>query len=129
MAEKLGAYKKKRDFEQTPEPAGSDASGDGLRFVIQQHDATNLHWDLRLERDGVLASWALPRGIPGHPDEVPPVRVSVEAARTMDKRGGWGVFARVYTGQDDYNLGFLTRITVLQLGATISQERMPSFHQ
>ena len=67
--------------------------------------------------------------IPGHPDEVPPVRVSVEAARTMDKRGGWGVFARVYTGQDDYNLGFLTRITVLQLGATISQERMPSFHQ
>jgi bifunctional non-homologous end joining protein LigD len=69
MAEKLGDYKRKRDFQQTPEPAGGDSSGEGLRFVIQQHDATNLHWDLRLERDGVLASWALPRGIPGHPDE------------------------------------------------------------
>ncbi len=37
--------------------------------MIQQHDATNLHWDLRLEHEGVLASWALPRGVPGHPDE------------------------------------------------------------
>ena len=37
--------------------------------MIQQHDATNLHWDLRLEHDGALASWALPRGVPGHPDE------------------------------------------------------------
>jgi bifunctional non-homologous end joining protein LigD len=69
MADKLGAYQSKRDFGETPEPVGDEASGDGARFVIQQHDATNLHWDLRLERDGVLASWALPRGIPGHPDE------------------------------------------------------------
>ena len=70
MAEKLGAYRKKRDFEQTSEPAGGDAPADsGLRFVVQEHDATRLHWDLRLEHDGVLASWALPRGIPDHPDE------------------------------------------------------------
>jgi hypothetical protein len=67
--------------------------------------------------------------IPGHPDEVPPIRASIEAARTFDKRGGWGLFARAYTGQDDYNLGLLTNVTVLQLGATFSQERMPSFHQ
>src|SRR3954468_21658189 len=67
MAEKLGAYKKKSDFGQTPEPAGGKDSGEGLRFVIQQHDATNLHWDLRLERDGVLASWAVPKGIPVDP--------------------------------------------------------------
>ena len=40
-----------------------------LRFVIQQHDATRLHWDLRLEHDGVLASWALPRGVPWNPKE------------------------------------------------------------
>ena len=69
MAERLGSYKQKRDFDQTPEPAGETGDGQGDRFVVQQHDATRLHWDLRLERDGVLASWALPRGIPVHPQE------------------------------------------------------------
>jgi len=63
-----------RDFGATPEPSGesSEAVGDGRvggRFVIQQHDATRLHWDLRLEHDGVLASWALPRGVPWTPKE------------------------------------------------------------
>ena len=52
----------------TPEPAGArTASADGHRFVVQQHDATRLHWDLRLEHDGVLASWAMPNGIPADP--------------------------------------------------------------
>lgn len=69
MAERLDKYKSKRDFGQTSEPAGGEASGEGARFVIQQHDARRLHWDLRLEHEGVLASWALPRGVPGHPDE------------------------------------------------------------
>ena len=71
MAEKLGAYKKKRDFGRTPEPAGDAAAPEpkGARFVVQEHNARNLHWDLRLERDGALASWALPRGVPAHPDE------------------------------------------------------------
>jgi bifunctional non-homologous end joining protein LigD len=68
----LDEYKAKRDFESTPEPAGrkprkEDADQD--RFVIQQHSATRLHWDLRLERDGVLVSWALPRGVPQNPKE------------------------------------------------------------
>ena len=39
------------------------------RFVVQEHDARRLHWDLRLEHDGVAVSWALPRGVPVHPDE------------------------------------------------------------
>jgi bifunctional non-homologous end joining protein LigD len=69
MAERLGPYKHKRDFKQTPEPSGGETPGQGDRFVVQQHDATRLHWDLRLERDGALASWALPRGIPVHPKE------------------------------------------------------------
>jgi hypothetical protein len=60
-------------------------------------------------------------------DEVPPVRVSLELARTMDKRSGWGVFIRGYAGQDDYNLGFMRNIRVVQVGATASGERMPSF--
>jgi bifunctional non-homologous end joining protein LigD len=69
---RLDRYKEMRDFEATPEPAGADAPEARPhedRFVIQQHDATRLHWDLRLERDGVLASWALPRGLPWSPKQ------------------------------------------------------------
>jgi bifunctional non-homologous end joining protein LigD len=62
MADRLGAYREKRDFATTAEPSGR-------RFVVQEHRARRLHWDLRLENDGVLVSWALPRGIPAHPDE------------------------------------------------------------
>ena len=71
VADRLGDYRKKRDFEATPEPAGSGAPRDGElpRFVVQEHHATRLHWDLRLEREGTLASWAVPRGIPIHPAE------------------------------------------------------------
>jgi bifunctional non-homologous end joining protein LigD len=71
--DKLTDYRKKRDFERTPEPADEQRTtsneGDPVaRFVIQEHHATRLHWDLRLEREGVLASWALPRGVPRDPD-------------------------------------------------------------
>ncbi len=66
--DKLSEYRGKRDFDRTAEPSGDAAAkGDG-RFVIQEHHATRLHWDLRLEHDGVLASWALPRGVPRDPD-------------------------------------------------------------
>jgi bifunctional non-homologous end joining protein LigD len=67
----LEGYKAKRDFAVTPEPdAATDGdAGGGARFVIQEHHATRLHWDLRLEHDGVLASWAIPNGIPPDPSE------------------------------------------------------------
>jgi bifunctional non-homologous end joining protein LigD len=88
MAErKLETYRKRRDFSSTPEPGGG-ARADGPerarsgtsrarrkaeaaagRFVVQEHHATRLHWDLRLEHDGVLASWAIPNGIPPDPSE------------------------------------------------------------
>jgi bifunctional non-homologous end joining protein LigD len=63
-ADKLSTYKKKRDFKQTQEPSGSTEvkTSKRLRFVIQKHDATRLHYDLRLELDGVFKSWAVTRG-------------------------------------------------------------------
>ena len=69
MSPKLDEYHRKRDFAATSEPKGSVSKHDQNRFVIQQHSATRLHWDLRLEHDGVLASWALPRGVPWDPKE------------------------------------------------------------
>ena len=70
MADRLGTYKAKRDFEKTSEPKGrSRGKSNEARFVVQEHHARRLHWDLRLEHDGSLSSWALPRGVPEHPDE------------------------------------------------------------
>ena len=71
---KLGEYEKKRSFEKTPEPRGAKKpkrpkKTKGNRFVVHEHHARRLHWDLRLERDGVLASWALPKGVPQDPKE------------------------------------------------------------
>src|SRR3989442_7221006 len=60
---KLGEYRRKRDFRKTAEPAGqAKAPRSGDAFVIQKHAATRLHYDFRLELDGVLLSWAVPKG-------------------------------------------------------------------
>ncbi len=58
----LTAYNKKRDFKQTKEPEGKKEAVAGFRFVVQRHEASRLHYDFRLELDGVLKSWAVPRG-------------------------------------------------------------------
>jgi len=71
--DRLADYRSKRDPARTPEPVSGavapDGEGDasGRVFVVQEHHARRLHWDLRLERDGVLVSWALPKGVPDDP--------------------------------------------------------------
>src|SRR5438309_10664993 len=69
MAKKLAEYEAKRDFKQTPEPGAKvpRKATKAPRFVVQEHHARRLHWDFRLEKDGVLVSWAVPKGVPLDP--------------------------------------------------------------
>ena len=69
MPRNLDSYRRKRDFSATPEPSGEPGAPAERtqRFVVQEHHARSLHWDLRLEHAGTLASWAVPKGIPQDP--------------------------------------------------------------
>lgn len=73
MAGRLGDYRRKRDPARTPEPvpeaAAATPTGNDDTFVVQEHHARALHWDFRLERDGVLVSWAVPKGLPVDPKQ------------------------------------------------------------
>ena len=70
MSRRLSDYERKRNRTKTPEPFGSKrGKAKAPIFVVQRHDARRLHYDFRLERDGVLASWAVPKGVPLEPGE------------------------------------------------------------
>ena len=66
---KLREYKRKRDAKATPEPFTGKRKGKAPIFVVQRHDARRLHYDFRLERNGALASWAVPKGPPLEPGQ------------------------------------------------------------
>src|SRR5437870_10781993 len=69
-SQNLSEYKRKRDPKETPEPFGGERGGTKEPiFVVQRHDARRLHYDFRLERNGALASWAVPKGVPLEPGE------------------------------------------------------------
>ncbi len=65
--EQLASYSKKRSFNKTPEPPPAEAIGEGSAFVVHRHHASRLHYDLRLEQNGALKSWAVPKGLPPRP--------------------------------------------------------------
>src|SRR3954453_8389326 len=67
--QKLAEYNRKRDSTQTPEPFAGKRQGKQPIFVVQRHDARRLHYDFRLEIDGALASWAVPKGVPLEPGQ------------------------------------------------------------
>ena len=100
MAQKtLDKYKEKRDFDNTPEPdEKANTSYDTPIFVIQKHDATNLHYDFRLEVEGVLKSWAVPKGPSTDPSEK---RLAIE---TEDHPLNYADFEGVIP-EDNYGAG------------------------
>jgi len=63
----LEEYRRKREFKRTPEPIGEKGGRGGNRFVVHKHQARHLHYDLRLEMEGALKSWAVPKGVPVEP--------------------------------------------------------------
>lgn len=101
--DRLSTYRSMRDGSKTPEPVPSEpaSSSEGRSFVIQEHHARRLHWDFRLEHDGVLVSWALPKGVPVEP------KANHLAVQTEDHPLDYGTFEGTIPG-GQYGAGDVT---------------------
>ncbi len=120
--DRLQAYRDKRDAARTPEPVPPAAEPDAAReagpggmFVIQEHHARRLHWDFRLERDGVLVSWALPKGVPSDP------AVNHLAVHTEDHPLEYGSFEGTIP-RGEYGAG---AVTIWDRGSYETQKWVP----
>src|SRR5580765_3290044 len=146
MPGKLADYRRKRDFAQTPEPKGAVAARNrSLRFVVQKHAARSLHYDFRLELDGTLKSWAIPKGpsldpaqkrlavhVEDHPLEygnfegvIPPGHYGAGKVEIWDS----GVWQPLGNAADDYRAGKLKfRLDGEKLhgGWTLVRTRLPA---
>ena len=127
--EQLESYSKKRSFDKTPEPRGADIAGEGRAFVVHRHHASRLHYDLRLERNGVLRSWAVPKGLPPRPgikrlavsvEDHPLEYVNFEGAIPKGEYGGgmmWKFAQGRYQTTKEKEDGFYFRLQSRELNA------------
>ena len=127
--QQLDDYSKKRSFDRTPEPAPAEISGEGRAFVLHRHHATRLHYDLRLEKDGILKSWAVPKGLPPRPgikrlavnvEDHPLEYIHFEGAIPKSEYGGgmmWKFAQGRYTVTKEKTDGFYFRLQSRELTA------------
>jgi DNA ligase D-like protein (predicted ligase)/DNA ligase D-like protein (predicted 3'-phosphoesterase) len=127
--EQLESYSKKRSFDKTPEPRGADIVGEGRAFVVHRHHASRLHYDLRLEQNGVLKSWAVPKGLPPRPgikrlavsvEDHPLEYVAFEGAIPKGEYGGgmmWKFAQGRYQTTKEKEDGFYFRLQSRELNA------------
>ncbi len=127
--EQLESYSKKRSFDKTPEPQPEIVSGQGSAFVVHRHHASRLHYDLRLEKDGVLKSWAVPKGLPPRPgvkrlavatEDHPLEYLNFEGAIPKGEYGGgqmWAYATGKYQITKEKKNGFYFRLYSRELNA------------
>ena len=128
-SEQLENYSRKRSFEKTPEPPPAQTIGEGSAFVVHRHHASRLHYDLRLEKNGVLRSWAVPKGLPPRPgimrlavnvEDHPLEYISFEGAIPKGEYGGgmmWKFAQGRYQITKEKKDGFYFRLQSRELNA------------
>jgi bifunctional non-homologous end joining protein LigD len=133
--EQLESYSRKRSFDKTPEPSPAQVTGEGSAFVVHRHHASRLHYDLRLEQNGALKSWAVPKGLPPRPgimrlavnvEDHPLEYVHFEGAIPKGEYGGgmmWKFAQGRYQTTKEKKDGFYFRLQSRELNAEYRMHR------